>query len=507
MTDSRRIAKNTLFLYFRMALSTGVSLVTAGVTLRVLGAVDYGLNAVLGGVIAMFSFMNGALSASVSRNITFELGKGDDRRLNQVFNVSLVSFAVLSFVILLLCETVGLWFFRTKMVIPHERMDAAFWVLQISFLTCPLSLTQIPYGAVLIAHEDMRMYAYTSVADAFARLGIVYLLLISPFDKLITFSFLGMIWGLILLCFFRVYCISKYKETRLRFCREKLVYRHVLSYAGSDLIGNLALLAQGQGLNLLLNTFFGPVVNAARGIAYAVQGMVFRFCDDFQVAVRPQITKSYAAGDEKGMWRLVEWSTSVAYYLLWVIALPAALEADSVLKVWLGNYPAHTLTFLRLVLALCLVDVLQRPIVYVLHACGRIFVYNLCTGVIMCLAFPLAWIFLRHGLPPESVFVASLIVVVVGVAAEMVILRRCVRYSIGWYLGKIVARCALVTVLSGGLLLLVYDKVPLHGLWRTACTSALSVLLVGGLAFALGFDREMRSQAVGLVRAKIARWL
>ena len=504
--DSARIAKNTLFLYFRMALSTCVSLVTAGVTLRVLGAVDYGLNAVLGGVIAMFSFMNGALSASVSRNITFELGKGDERRLNQVFNVSLVSFAALALVILVLCETVGLWFFHAKMVIPPERMDAAFWVLQISFLTCPLALTQIPYEAVLIAHEDMRMYALTSVVTAFARLGIAYLLLISPYDKLITLAVLGMVWGMAVLCFFRVYCISKYKETRLRLCREKDVYRHVLSYAGSDLIGNLALLAQGQGLNLLLNTFFGPVVNAARGIAYAVQGMVFRFCDDFQVAVRPQITKSYAAGDEKGMWKLVEWSTSVAYYLFWVVALPAALEADSVLRVWLGDYPEHTLTFLRLVLALCLVDVLQRPIVYVMHACGHIFVYNLCTGVIMCLAFPLAWAFLRQGLPPESVFIASLVVVVAGVAVEMVILRKYVRYSIGWYLTKIVARCALVSVLSGGALLFVYDKVPLCGLWRTALTSFLSVGLVGVLAFFLGFDREIRMRFLGVVRNKCARW-
>lgn len=501
--NSRRIAKNTLFLYFRMIIAMGVSLVTTGVMMRVLGAVDFGINSVLGGVVAMFSFLNGSLSAAVSRNITFELGKGDKGRVGETFNVSLVVFLVLSLVVVLLCETIGLWFFHVKMQIPPERVRAAFWVLQVSILTCPLFLTQVPYQSVIVAHEDMGIYAYMSIADAVVKLLIVYLLFISPYDKLISLSLLGMAWGVISLLIYRVYCIRKYPETRLCLCRDKGLYKSIVGYAGSDLIGNLALLAQGQGLNLLLNTFFGPVVNAARGISYSVRGAAFKFCDNFQTAVRPQITKSYAVGDEKEMWRLIDWSTCAACYLLWVIALPLGLEADFVLKLWLGNYPEHTLVFLDLVLALCLIDVLQRPIVYVMHATGHILLYNVCTGSIMCCAFPLAYVFLKTGLPPVSVFVASLIVFIIGFGIEMFILRRYIRYSILHYLVHVVFRSLAVCGISFVLVFAAREMMPAQGFLRVILVSSCSVVSVAGLVFAGGLDRDIRSKIVSYAGKKL----
>ena len=232
--DNRRIAKNTLFLYVRMMIVMGVSFATAGITLRILGEVDYGLNAVLGGVVAMFSFLNGALSGACSRYLTFELGKKNFTRLNEVFNAALVVQLGLAVIIVILSETIGLWFFYHKMIIPPERARAAFWVLQLSILMVPMSLTQVPYGATIIAHEDMGIYAYTSIADVLAKVGILYLLFVSPYDKLITLSALTCAWTLAMILFYRMYCIRRYKETRLSLCRDWRLYRSIFAYAGSD---------------------------------------------------------------------------------------------------------------------------------------------------------------------------------------------------------------------------------------------------------------------------------
>lgn len=505
VVDNRRIFRNTIFLYLRMALVMGVSIFTSGVVMRVLGVVDYGLNAVLGGVVAMFSFLNSALSASVSRNFTFELGRGDVQAQGEVFNVSFVVFAVLGLLIVLLSETVGLWFFRTKMVIPADRIETAFWVLQLSIFLCPLSLLAIPYNAVLIAHENMGVFAAFSILDVFAKLGIVGLLYLSPYDKLLSLAVLGAAWGLVSIALTPVYCTLKYPETRLRLCRSSVRYGQIVSYAGSDLIGNLSQLAQGQGLNLLLNTFFGPAVNAARGIAYSVQGNVFKFCDNFMTAVRPQITKSYAVGDEKGMWELVGWSTCLAYQLLWVFALPVCIEADYLLTLWLGSYPPHTLTFLYLVFAICLVDVLQRPIVYVMHATGHILLYNFVTGSIICLSFPLAWLFLRQGFAPESVFVASMAVFIVGFVVEMFILKRYVDYSILSFVREVVLRSVAVTLITTGVVVPCCRLVGGERFWHLVTTICLSVFAVAICTWFVGFDRPSRTKMRDFAMKRIQR--
>lgn len=486
-----------------MALVMGVSIFTSGVVMRVLGVVDFGLNAVLGGVVAMFSFLNGALSASVSRNFTFELGRGDVKAQGEVFNVSLLVFLVLGLMIVLLCETVGLWFFRTKMIIPPERVEAAFWVLQLSILLCPVGLLTVPYNAVLIAHENMGIYAAFSIVDVFAKLGIVGLLYVSPYDKLLSLAALGAAWGLVSVVFYPVYCTLRYPETRLRFCRSAARYRQIVSYAGADLIGNLSQLAQGQGLNLLLNTYFGPTVNAARGIAYTVQTNVFKFSDNFMTAVRPQITKSYAAGDEESMWRLIGWSTCLSYQLLWVFALPVCIEADYLLTLWLGVYPPHTLPFLYLVFTICLLDVLQRPIVYVMHATGHILLYNLSTGLIICSAFPLAWIFLRSGFAPESVFVASLLVFMAGIVVEMFILKRYVTYSMTAYLRQVVVRSLAVSLLTAGVAVPCCRAMALGGFLQLTATTAFTTAAVAVCAWFIGFDRSARGMAVDFVKRRL----
>lgn len=505
--DNKRIAKNTIFLYFRMFIVMGVSLATAGITLRVLGEVDYGLNAVLGGVVAMFSFLNGALGGACSRYLTFELGKKDYKRLNEVFNAALVVHIGLALIIVLLCETVGLWFFYNKMVIPPERLNAAFWVLQMSIVMVPLSLSQVPYGATIIAHENMSVYAYTSIADVLARLAMLYCLWMSPYDKLITLTAFGFAWQVIMIVFYRVYCIRRYSETKLHWCSDKQLYRSMFAFAGSDLIGNVSVLAQGQGLNLLLNTFFGPVVNAARGIAYGVQGMIAQFSGNFMTAVRPQIIKSYAEGDIDGMWELVERSSCFSCYLLLLLALPVYLEADFLLKLWLGKYPDHTLSFLLLIIVHCMIQSVKTPRSSVFHATGHLLLSNVVIGSMLCAAFPFAYLALWLGGAPEAVFWAANISIAATELVSPFILVRYVKMNILGYFMRVHVRCLLTVAVSCILPVVFYDKVFEQGFLRVIWTGLLSTISVVGVTFAIGMDQHMRRKTIEMARSIVCRHL
>lgn len=498
-TDNRRIFKNTLFLYFRMFLVMGISILTAGVTLRVLGEVNYGLYTVLGGVVAMFSFLNGSISGAASRHITYELGRGDYAAVNRVFNASLVVFCALALIIVLLAETVGLWFFYNKMTIPPERMAASFCVLQFSIINVPFMLTQVPYNAVLIAHENMKIYAYVSIADAIARLAIIGLLIIAPFDKLVTLAALGFGWSIITLVFYRIYCIRLYPETKLCWCGDRKLYTRIVSYAGADLIGNLSILAQGQGFNLLLNVFFGPAVNAARGIAYGLQGMTTQFSGNFMTAVAPQIIKSFAQGDMAGMWQLVKRASCFSFFLVWMLALPACLEGDYVLTLWLGKYPEHTLNFFYLVVVVCLLQTLKTPIVKVVHANGKLLMANLIVGTVLCLAFPVGYVLLRMGMPPEAVFWATIGSIAVGNICDWFICRHYVPFGILEYVKTVYGRSIIVMVLSPLLpyWLVVRNFEP--SFMRMISTGIVSVMSVGVVAFWFGMSRNDRVRLVTMV--------
>lgn len=274
MSDNRRIAKNTVFLYFRMLLVMGVNLYTSRVVLKALGFEDYGLYNVVGGIVAMFTFLNGSLGSATSRYITFELGKKNYGRLNRIFNTALVIHTAIAFLIILLAETAGLWFFYEKMTIPFGRLDAAFWVYQISIITCFFSLTQVPYNATIIAYEDMKIYAYVGIAEVLLKLAVVFLLSVSPIDRLVFYAVLLCLIQIGILSFYRFYCNRHYASCKIHISRDRELFREMFSYGGYDLIGNISVLAQGQGLNILLNMFYGPAVNAARGIAIRYRALL-----------------------------------------------------------------------------------------------------------------------------------------------------------------------------------------------------------------------------------------
>lgn len=505
MSDNKRIAKNTLFLYFRMFLIMGVSLYTSRVILKELGAEDYGLYNVVGGLITIFSFLNGSLGAATSRFITFEIGNKNYLKVNKVFNVALVAHIGIALLIVVLAETIGLWIFYKKMIIPEQRLHAAFWVYQISILVSFFSLTQVPYNATIIAHENMKIYAYVGIFEALLRLLIVYLLTASPIDKLIFYALLLLFLQITIMIFYRFYC-KRYRECSIILCRDKTLYKSMFSYAGADMIGAISGLAQGQGLNLLLNFFFGPVVNAARGIAYQVQGAITQFSGNFFTAVRPQIIKLYAEGKITEMMRLVKYSSWFSFYLMLIISLPICFESDYILELWLTEYPAHTSGFLILIVVLCLIQTLKTPRTTVFHATGHLFLVNIVVGGILCSVFPLAYLFLKFGGTPESVFWAANITMIISEFASVFILKRYVRYSIKRYLLNIHFRCFLISIIvSAGLYYFTHSTES--SFLRLVLTFLISAVSVSIVSYTIGMDNEMRKKINRLLHLKLfKRW-
>ena len=437
MSDNKRIAKNTAFLYIRMFLIMGISLYTSRIVLRVLGEIDFGLYNVVGGIVMMFTFLNGALAGATSRFITYEIGRKDYLQLHRVFNVAFITHILIALSIVVLAETMGLWFLYNKMVIPEGRLNAAFWVYQISVLSCVLSITQVPYTAAIIAHERMNIYAYVGIVEVVFKLAIAYLIGISKYDRLIVYASLLFIVQLLLMIYYRIYCNKHFAECKLMLVRDKQMYKNMFVYAGSDMIGNIAGLAQGQGLNLLLNMFFGPAVNAARGIAYQVQGAVTQFSGNFMTAVKPQIIKRYAVGKIGDMMQLVIQSSCFSYYMMLLIVVPICFEANFILSLWLGEYPEYTVSFLRLILVLCMIQTLKTPRTTVFHATGKILMPNIIVGTILCLAFPIAYFLLKSGGSPESVFWAAIGSLVLSEVASILILKRRINYPVWSYVQNV----------------------------------------------------------------------
>lgn len=506
MSDNKRIAKNTMFLYFRMMLVMLVNLYTSRIVLQNLGIEDYGIYNVVGGIVTMFTFLNGSLGSATSRYITFELGRKNFQRLNHVFNVALIIHILIAAIIIILAETIGLWFFNEKMTIPSSRQDAAFWVYQISILTCFVSLTQVPYNATIIAHENMKIYAWVGIGEVIGKLVVVYLILISPIDRLVFYALLLCILQISIMMFYRIFCSRNYQESKIRLCRDKSLYKEMFGYAGSDLIGNISVLAQGQGLNILLNMFFGPVVNAARGIAYQVQGAVTQFSNNFMTAVKPQIIKLYAEGKVDEMMRLVHKSSCFSYYLMWIITFPIILESGYILTLWLGKYPDHTVSFLRLIIILCLIQTLKTPRTTVFHATGHIKWTNIIVGSILCASFPLAYLLLKCGFSPESVFWASNITMILSEIASVAVLKRYIKFSAKKYLMNVHIRCLAVTIVSFIVPYLIYKNIPEASAVRLIATVCSTTLFSSMTIWGIGLDKESKTSFKQIIKRKLNKW-
>ncbi len=447
-SNNKRIAKNTILLYIRMILLMLIGLYTSRVVLDSLGVNDYGIYNVVGGVVSMFTMISGALSASISRFITFELGKGDIKKLNLVFSTSVTIQIVMALIFALFAETIGLWFVNEKLVIEHSRLIAANWVYQFSILTFMINIISVPYNAEIIAHEKMSVFAYITIIEGLGKLFVAWAIVFTGRDKLILYALLLLMIAIAIRAIYGVYCKKHIQECTYHFVYDRTILKNMFSFAGWNMIGATSAVCRDHGGNIIINLFFGTAVNGARAIAIQVSSVLQHFVGNFQTALNPQIIKNYASGNREDMIKLVFRGARFSYYILFIIALPFFINADYVLSLWLKVVPEHTSAFLRLVLLFTLFESLSGPLMTAMYATGIIRNYQIVVGGIQLLNLPISYIFLYYGFPCEVVFIIAIILSFFAMVARLFMLKPLVQLSISSFMIRVWGNVMIVSFIS-----------------------------------------------------------
>lgn len=488
--SNKRIAKNTLLLYLRMVFMTLINLYTSRVVLNTLGVEDFGINNVVGGVIAMLGFLTSSLGGTSSRYITFNLGKGNMELMKKTFGNILSIHLILSGIIILIGETIGLWFMTTQLQIPAEREIAAFWVYQFSILTSVIAIISVPYNATIIAHEKMSAFAYISIIDAILKLISVFFLVYIPYDKLILYAAFMCVIQILNRTMYSFYCSKHFEESHSRPKIDKNLFKKIFIYAGWTMNANLAVMGYTQGLNILLNIFFGPAVNAARGIAVQVQNAAQTFCTNFQMALNPQLTKSYATGDLLHMQQLLKNSSKISFYLMLFISLPIMLEANMILKWWLGIVPDYTVVFLRLILCNSLLFTLAQPIVISIHATGNIKRFQIIEGSMLLSIVPIAYLLLYFfHIRAEFVFLVHIGVEILTQVARVYIVLPMISLPIKQYINSVIYPIFKVIIIAPIIPIIVYNCLPTNitSFFIVCITSVCSIIFT---IYLIGITKE-----------------
>ena len=469
-----------------------VGLYTSRVVLNALGETDYGVYSVVGGVVAMFSMISGALNSAVSRFITFELGKNNPERLNRVYCTSVNIQLILALTVVLLAEPIGLWFIENKMTIDPVRISAATWVLHFSLLAFVINLMSVPQMASITAHEKMSAYAYIGILDGLLRLGVAFMIVSAPFDRLVYYAMLMAGVVLIVRLTYGIYCRIHFQECRYRFVFDRPLVKEMFAFAGWNFIGVTSGVLRDHGGNILVNLFAGPVVNAARGVAVQLNGAVQSFVTNFMTAVNPQITKSYAAGDYKYVFALIGKSSRMSFYLLSLMAIPIIFNADLLLQIWLKEVPEHTTLFVQLFLMFALSESLSLPLITAMLATGRIRNYQLVVGGIQLLNLPVSYIFLKMGAIPEVTVVVAIALSHVCLFARLIMFSRASGFSVPGFVREVYVNAMKVAVSAAAIPLVMTFVLP-EGLWWSVLHLGVSLLWTAGVIFFVGCGKDDRA--------------
>ena len=486
-------------LYIRMIFLMAVSLYTSRVVLNTLGVEDYGIYNVVGGIVVMISFINSSMSAATQRYLTFELGKGDLTRLKEVFVTSVNIHIIISIIIIILAETLGLWFLLNKMTIPDNRVEAAIIVYQCSILTTIVSFISIPYNATIIAHEKMGAFAYISILEAILKLAIVYLLLLINFDKLILYAIFMLVVQILIRLVYGRYCRKHFSETKYSIYLNKKLFKEMFMFSGWNLWGSMAGVASSQGLNILLNMFFSPTVNAARAIAVQVQNAITQFSVNFQAALNPQIIKSYAIQNYEYMHSLIFRSSRFTFLLLMCISLPVFFETDMILKLWLKTVPEYSATFLRIIMCVTILDAMANPIMTSAQATGKVKVYQSVIGGILLLILPISYATLKLGGAPYSVFIVHLIICISAFITRLLIIRPMINLKLREYFKNVIFKCILTCLMA--VVFPLFLKLILHNSIYSSIIICLISVISGLLAsFCLGMTSHERKVVLNKIK-------
>lgn len=510
MTDyaanNKSIAKNTILLYFRTILIMLVTLYTSRVVLKNLGVEDFGVYNAVGGVVSMFAVISGALSNAISRYITYGIGKEDRERLNVIFTTSVTIQVVIALVIFILCEGFGIWFLNSRMNIPVDRLAAANWVLHCSLLTFVVNLISVPYNACIIAHEHMKAYAYIGIIDACLKLSIAYLLIISPIDKLISYSILLFVASLCVRILYGVYCKEHFAECKYKLTFDKSLFKEMIDFAGWNFFGNATSVLNYQGISLLMNVFFGVIVNSARGIAMQVDAAINQLVVTFTTAINPQIIKSYAHGDSQRLFYLICKGAKFSFFLLLIFAVPLIFEAEHILQIWLVDVPDGAPLFMQLSLLGAMVTTLGNSGYTACIATGQIKKYSIIITLVGSMNFFISWVAYKLGAPAEMTYVIYIIVYSIVQVVRLILMREILGFPIMMFVKEVLSKIFLPFVFA---MILPYILVQIiePSLGRTVLICISSVCWTGFCIVILGLTKGERDTIFSKIRTVIDKYI
>lgn len=506
MSNNKTIARNTIFLYFRMFLIMLVSLFTSKIVLKALGIEDYGLYNVVGGIVTIFGFINASMTASTERFFAFELGKKNYEQLNKVFNVSLSVHLIMALLLLILCETFGLWFINHKLNVSPDRIEAANIVFQFSTLSFLIGVIQVPFNSIVIAYEKMNLFAIIGIVEAILKLTVTYLLFVSTGDRLVIYSLLLTLVSFINFAVYFIYCKINIKGTNFYIVKEKKLFKEILSYSGWNLFGNSAVIARNQGRSILLNLYFGVTLNAAYAITAQVYSAINVFVSNLMVAFNPQIIKSYSAGDLERSKKLILESSKVSFFVILIISSPILFNLDYILNLWLDDVPEFTAIFIRLSIINMLIDSLSYALMTGAQATGNIKKYQIVVGILVFLNLPFYFLFLNIIKVPQVLFYVSIVIALFSLSFRIYFLKKVLDFDIKNYLKEVILRILIVTTLSYAVIYTINSNVEIDNFFKFSVFSLLYVGVIIISVIFLGISRKQLGIIINYGKSKYTEY-
>lgn len=504
--NNKRIAKNTLFLYLRMLFTMAVSLYTSRIVLETLGVEDFGIYNVVGGVVAMMSFLNSTMATATQRFLNYEMGRNNSTNINKVFSASLICYVIIAIIVVVLSETLGIWFLENKLVIPESRAIAAYWVFQFSIATFVFSLLSVPYNAVIIANEKMSAFAYISIIEVLGKLLIVYLLVISNFDRLILYGILTLFISIAIFLLYYIYCRRNFSESKFHFTWEKQLFVKLSQFSSWMLIGTICHIFNTQGVNMLINIFFGPILNASRAITIQVYNAVNAFATNFMMAIRPQIIKLYAQRNFPYMYNLVFTSSKLSFGLLFIMSIPLIFDTDYILLLWLKKIPEFSDYFIKLVLIDLLLTSSFSPIATLSQASGKIKNYQLIISVGFILIFLISWLLYYLGFPAYYTFIVSIIINIIGLFGRIIELKYSQSFPVCEYIKKVIIPVVITFSISVSAILLLQIKLKPSVTFYSFIVNNLVYIIISMLFFyCIALNKREKKTIINFAVTKIRK--
>ena len=503
LINNRQIAKNTIVLYIRMIVVLFIGLYSSRVILNSLGVVDYGIYNVVGSMVVLFSYMDSALSQSATRFYSYDLPNGIER-VKVVFNTSLIIQLAFALFILLLAETLGLWLVNNKLVIPSDRICAANWVFQFSVVSTVVTILSAPFNASITSHERMSVYAALSIIEAVLKLTVALLISKSPIDRLVFYGFGLLVISFVVFVMKTAYCRCRFEEIKIERKFSKPLFKKMVSFVGWNFFGATAGMSVGQGLNFIINIFFGPAINAARGIAFQVQGAINQFVTNINTAVNPQIVKRYSVGEIESMFRLVFFASKVSFLLLLFISMPIIVDAPYILEIWLKEVPDQAVLFTRLMLIYMLTIAVVYSVNMSAQASGRIKGVQIAEGTIILMNIPVVLILFYMGMPAYISFLSMIFFSIIAFVARLIILSKIINFPVKKYVKEVIARLISISFICVLIYILVVDFVVSDlGLFLIKTVTYMMPLFL--TMWLVGLDKKERILVKNLVMKQLAK--